>query len=98
MKWWRSLATTWSYHAVIPGASAGAESVAMHLAAYGGRNDDLFVGAMAESIFFPAQPFVEELEYQFGRVASQTGCDKMPRAQQMACLRSTDVPSCRRPT
>ncbi|KXX75229.1 Lipase 1 [Madurella mycetomatis] len=78
-------------HVVIHGASAGAGSVAMHLIAYGGRNDNLFVGGVAESIFFPAQPFVRELEYQFDRVASQIGCDNMVPPQQMACLRSKDV-------
>ncbi|KAK0730694.1 Alpha/Beta hydrolase protein [Lasiosphaeris hirsuta] len=76
---------------VIHGASAGAGSVAMHMVAYGGRNDNLFVGAMAESVFFPAQPFVPELEYQFDRVIRQTGCSKVARPKQIACLRSKDV-------
>ncbi|KAL2257623.1 hypothetical protein VTK26DRAFT_9383 [Humicola hyalothermophila] len=76
---------------VIHGASAGAGSVAMHLVAYGGRNDGLFVGAIAESVFLPAQPFVSELEYQFDRVISQTNCATMAPDQQMACLRSKDV-------
>jgi hypothetical protein len=63
----------------------------MHLVAYGGRNDQLFVGGMAESIFFPAQPFVGELEYQFDRLVNQTGCIEVALAEQMACLRSKDV-------
>jgi acetylcholinesterase len=75
-------------HVVIHGASAGAGSVALHMVAYGGRNDHLFVGAVAESIFFPAQPTVSELEYQFDRVLGQTGCDASPSSQQMSCLRS----------
>ncbi|AEO54340.1 hypothetical protein MYCTH_2296814 [Thermothelomyces thermophilus ATCC 42464] len=78
-------------HVVIHGASAGAGSVAMHLIAYGGRNDNLFIGGMTESLFFPAQPFVHELEYQFDRVVSQTGCDGVAPDRQMACLRSKDV-------
>ncbi|KAK3335513.1 Alpha/Beta hydrolase protein [Cercophora scortea] len=78
-------------HVVIHGASAGAGSVAMHMVAYGGRNDDLFVGAMAESVFFPAQPAVTDLEYQFDRVAQQTGCDSVPRDNQLSCLRGKDV-------
>ncbi|GAB1311304.1 Carboxylic ester hydrolase [Madurella fahalii] len=78
-------------YVVIHGASAGAGSVAMHLIAYGGRNDNLFVAGVAESIFFPAQPFVRELEYQFDRVASQIGCDGIAPVQQMACLRSKDA-------
>ncbi|KAK4035177.1 Alpha/Beta hydrolase protein, partial [Parachaetomium inaequale] len=78
-------------HVVIHGASAGAGSVAMHLVAYGGRNDGLFVGGMSESLFFPAQPLVRELEYQFDRAVSQTGCDGAAQGQQMACLRAKDV-------
>lgn len=78
-------------HVVIHGASAGAGSVAMHLIAYGGRNDNLFIGGMTESLFFPAQPFVHELEYQFDRVVSQSGCEGVPQDQQMACLRSKDA-------
>ncbi|KAK0656136.1 Alpha/Beta hydrolase protein [Cercophora newfieldiana] len=75
-------------HVVIHGASAGAGSVAMHMIAYGGREDKLFVGAAAESIFFPAQPTVPELEYQFDRALNQTGCqDKSPRSEQISCLR-----------
>ncbi|KAK3298999.1 Alpha/Beta hydrolase protein [Chaetomium fimeti] len=78
-------------HVVIHGASAGAGSVATHMVAYGGRNDNLFVGAMSQANFFPAQPFVEELEYQFDRVVSQTGCDKLDPSQQIGCLRGKDV-------
>jgi hypothetical protein len=63
----------------------------MHLVAYGGRNDHLFVGGMAEAIFFPAQPYVSELEYQFDRVVNQTGCGNVSPAQQMACLRRKDT-------
>lgn len=39
---------------IIHGASAGAGSVALHLAAFGGRDDGLFSAAIAESVFFPA--------------------------------------------
>lgn len=63
----------------------------MHLVAHGGRDDNLFVGAMAESVFFPAQPFVPELEYQFDRFAHHTGCDNTSRSDQMACLRSQPI-------
>ncbi|KAK0612995.1 Alpha/Beta hydrolase protein [Bombardia bombarda] len=78
-------------HVVIHGASAGAGSVAMHMVAYGGRDDKLFAGAMAESVFFPGQPFVSELEYQFERVSEQLGCDSVGSDQQMSCLRSKDT-------
>ncbi|TQN74010.1 putative secreted lipase, partial [Colletotrichum shisoi] len=76
-------------HVVIHGLSAGAGSVALHLAAYGGRDDKLFVGAMSESVFFPAQPRVPELEYQFDKTVEKVGCkdDK----DQMGCLRGKDI-------
>lgn len=78
-------------HVVIHGASAGAGSVVMHLLAYGGRNDNLFVGAMSESLFFPAQPYVHELEYQFDRLVQQVGCSSVKPEEQLACLRSQNV-------
>ncbi|KAM7222352.1 Alpha/Beta hydrolase fold [Rhypophila decipiens] len=76
---------------VIHGASAGAGSVAMHMIAYGGRNDNLFAGVMSESVFFPAQRPVAEVEYQFDRVLRYTGCDQVSEQDQLACLRSQDV-------
>ncbi|KAM7185444.1 alpha/beta-hydrolase [Rhypophila sp. PSN 637] len=76
---------------VIHGASAGAGSVAMHMIAYGGRNDNLFAGVMSESVFFPAQRPVAEVEYQFDRVLRYTGCDQVSEEDQLACLRSQDV-------
>ncbi|KAI1083258.1 carboxylesterase [Whalleya microplaca] len=77
-------------HVVIHGGSAGAGSVALHLVAYGGTdNEQLFVGAVGESVFFPAQPFVADLEWQFDRLLAQTSCEGAE--QPMACLRSTDA-------
>lgn len=63
----------------------------MHLLAYGGRNDNLFVGAMSESLFFPAQPYVNELEYQFDRLTQQVSCLSVEPEEQLACLRNQDV-------
>ncbi|KAK1636801.1 Alpha/Beta hydrolase protein [Colletotrichum phormii] len=76
-------------HVVIHGLSAGAGSVALQLAAYGGRDEKLFAGAMSESVFFPAQPRVPELEYQFNQTLDKLGCtdDK----DQMGCLRGKDI-------
>ncbi|KAM9880711.1 secreted lipase-like protein 1 [Verticillium dahliae] len=59
------------------------------LAAYGGRNDNLFVGAMAQSAFFPAQPHVSDLEYQFDRVLDEVGCRSAQ--DKMKCLRGTSM-------
>ncbi|PSR77693.1 acetylcholinesterase [Coniella lustricola] len=76
----------------IHGASAGAGSVALHLTAYGGRNDNLFTAAIAESVFFPAQPFVPQLEYQFDRLSNATGCATASAADdELACLRQLDT-------
>ncbi|QSZ30354.1 hypothetical protein DSL72_004877 [Monilinia vaccinii-corymbosi] len=73
-------------HVVIHGDSAGAGSVALHLTAYGGRNDNLFVGAIGESPFFPTQPAASELEWQFDRFANAAGCGSA--GDPLACLRS----------
>lgn len=58
----------------------------MHLTAFGGRNDNLFSAAIAESVFFPAQPLVPQLEYQFDALTNATGCSAT--ADPLACLRS----------
>lgn len=63
----------------------------MHMIAYGGRNDGLFAGVMSESVFFPAQPRVSEVEYQFDRVLRYTGCDSAAPDKQLSCLRAQDV-------
>jgi acetylcholinesterase len=72
-------------HVVIQGVSAGAGSAALHLIAYGGRDDGLFVGAIAESTFIPAHPPVSELEYQFNRTVEETACRDAD--SKMTCLR-----------
>ncbi|KAI0855794.1 carboxylesterase [Xylaria cubensis] len=75
-------------HVVIHGASAGAGSVALHLVA-NDTQEKLFVGAVGESVFFPAQPFVHELEWQFDLVLRRTGCgnDSAKNDEAMKCLR-----------
>jgi acetylcholinesterase len=72
-------------HIIIQGVSAGAGSVALHLVAYGGRDDGLFQGAIGDSVFFPAQPRVSELEWQFDRLLNETGCSSA--SEPMTCLR-----------
>ncbi|KAE9363534.1 alpha/beta-hydrolase [Stipitochalara longipes BDJ] len=76
-------------HVVIHGASAGAGSVALHLTAYGGRDDGLFVGGIGESVFFPTQPLVAQLEWQFQRYVNGTGCSGA--TDELQCLRSKDT-------
>lgn len=74
---------------MIHGVSAGAGSVAMQLLAYGGRDDSLFVGAVADATFFPPQPRLEDAEIIFDRVIEQLGCHKDD--DPMACLRNQDT-------
>ncbi|KAK9773732.1 putative Carboxylic ester hydrolase [Seiridium cardinale] len=76
-------------HVVINGVSAGAGSVAHHLTAYGGADENLFHGAIAESVFIPAQPQVSELEWQLDRLLSQLGCNDVD--DPMSCLRGNNV-------
>ncbi|KUJ24640.1 alpha/beta-hydrolase [Mollisia scopiformis] len=76
-------------HVAIHGDSAGAGSVAMHLVAYGGRDDHLFAGGVGESVFFPTQRKVSELEFQFKNFLKDTGCASA--SDSMACLRSKDL-------
>jgi acetylcholinesterase len=49
----------------------------------------LFVGAIGESVFFPAQPQVSELEWQFERYLNDTNC--ADSADGLSCLRSQDT-------
>jgi acetylcholinesterase len=74
---------------VIHGASAGAGSIALHLTAYGGRNDNLFGGAIGESLFCPRHPKVADLEFQFDRFANDSGCANSEN--QISCLRALDT-------
>lgn len=76
-------------HVVIHGDSAGAGSVAYHLSAYGGRNTDLFIGAVAESPFWPTQRTVAQMEFQYDRFVKDVSCDNSK--DPLACLRSVDV-------
>ncbi|KAJ5101233.1 hypothetical protein NUU61_003455 [Penicillium alfredii] len=76
-------------HVVIHGDSAGAGSVAHHLTAYGGQNTTLFVGAVAESSFWPTLRTVAEMEFQYERFARDVGCHSADDV--LACLRATDI-------
>lgn len=71
---------------VIHGVSAGAGSAAVHLTAYGGRDDHLFNSVATEAVFWPAQPRVEDLDWQFNRTLKRVGCEDAE--EPMTCLRS----------
>ncbi|KAI3392679.1 hypothetical protein diail_5319 [Diaporthe ilicicola] len=74
-------------HVVLGGDSAGAASVSLHLAAFGGRDDGLFHAAAAESVSFATVLTVEESQYQYENLALRLGCVGSYNAS-LACLRS----------
>ncbi|KAI1000505.1 hypothetical protein K3495_g7690 [Podosphaera aphanis] len=74
-------------HVVIHGDSAGAGSVALHLVAYNGRNESLFQSAIMESVFFPTQRTVSDLEYQYDAFVTLANCSSSN--DTLTCLRNT---------
>ena len=59
------------------------------MAAYGGRDDKLFIGAIPESPFFPTHRTVAQMEFQYTRFLRDIGCDKA--RDGLACARATDI-------
>ena len=76
-------------HVVIGGASAGAGSVTLQLAAYNGRNDNLFQGSIAESQSFGALRTVDESQYQYDALVKRTNCARSK--DTLSCLRALDI-------
>ncbi|KAI0409265.1 vacuolar triacylglycerol lipase [Xylaria palmicola] len=72
-------------HVVLGGDSAGAASISLQMAAYGGEDTDLFHAAAAESVSFATVLTVEESQYQYDNFAIAAGC---AGADSLACLRS----------
>lgn len=72
-------------HVVIGGDSAGAASVSLQMTAFGGRNDNLFHGAAAESVSFATILTPSESQYQYDALSKSVGCD---HDQSLVCLRS----------
>ncbi|KAK5203970.1 hypothetical protein LTR41_010427 [Exophiala xenobiotica] len=78
-------------HVVLGGDSAGAASIALHLTAYGGRNDGLFVGAAAESVSFATTLTVEESQYQYDDLAVRLGClNRSSSTSEAKCASTTE--------
>ncbi|KAK8016191.1 Alpha/Beta hydrolase protein [Apiospora rasikravindrae] len=78
-------------HVVLGGASAGAASISLQLAAYGGTDYGLFHGAAAESISFATVLTVEQSQYQYDDFTHRLGCahgHKSNFTSSLACLRS----------
>lgn len=80
-------------HVVIGGASAGAASVTLQLAAYGGRDDGLFHGTAAESQSFAALRTVSESQYQYDELVDRTECSSQHTGKNdtLSCLRGLDI-------
>lgn len=72
-------------HVTLGGASAGGGSVVLQLTAFGGRDDQLFQAAAAESAAFPPLRDVENSQWQYETLLNQTACS------DLACLTSLDT-------
>lgn len=73
-------------HVVIGGDSAGGASVALHLTAYGGRDDGYFIGSAAESQSFANIFNVEESEFMYTNLLVRTECVKESQEESFKCL------------
>ncbi|KAG9246524.1 Alpha/Beta hydrolase protein [Calycina marina] len=74
------------------GESAGAASVNLHLAAYGGRDDGLFQAVVGHSNSFGYQLTVDESQYQFDALVARAKCDQGDKAKdKLKCLRDMSV-------
>lgn len=60
-----------------------------HLVAYGGRDDHLFIGGVAEGPYVPYQPHYAALEWQYERFINDTGC--VNSTDSLSCLRATPL-------
>ena len=82
-------------HVVLGGESAGAGSVTLQLAAYGGQDDGLFHATVAESQSFGALRSVAESQYQYDELINRTHCTPQETGNNdtLACLRSLNETS-----
>lgn len=80
-------------HVVLGGTSAGAGSVTLQLVAYGGRQDNLFHGSIAESQSFGALRTVSESQYQYDELVTRTKCDQATtdNSDTLSCLRRLNI-------
>ncbi|KAF8525551.1 alpha/beta-hydrolase [Hysterangium stoloniferum] len=79
----------------ISGQSAGANSVELHLVAYGGggnkRSPPLFSGAIAQSVSRTPMPAVEDQMPLFEYLLQNTSCALPTAVEQLSCLRKASV-------
>ncbi|KAJ6473312.1 Alpha/Beta hydrolase protein [Mycena vulgaris] len=73
----------------INGESAGGSSVELHLVA--NTVENLFQGAIAQSVYRTPLPTPEQLIPQFQLFASTAGCGTGPVTSQLTCLRAASV-------
>ncbi|KAH6976885.1 Alpha/Beta hydrolase protein [Ilyonectria destructans] len=81
----------------IAGESAGASSVGQHLIAYGGRDEGLFSGAIAQSgcpLSSSSYRNATETEAYSNKVLEETGCTEAK--DQLSCLRAVPAEALRR--
>ncbi|KAK4658946.1 hypothetical protein QC762_106000 [Podospora pseudocomata] len=74
-------------HVVLGGASAGATSIAWHLTAYGGRDQDLFHAGAGESAAWGHVITAKEARYQFQDLVVRIGCVSNSSEATLTCLR-----------
>lgn len=74
-------------HVVLGGASAGASSIAWHLTAYGGRDQDLFHAGAGESAAWGHVITAKEARYQFQDLVVRIGCVSNSSEAVLTCLR-----------
>jgi len=76
-------------HVVLAGASGGAGSVVNLLASYGGRNDNLFQGAVMQSQSLQAVRNVADSQFQYDYIVGNTTCANSK--DTLSCLRKLSV-------
>ena len=76
-------------HVVLAGDSAGAESITLHLTAFGGAPTDLFHGVIGESQSFPPMFNVSESQFMYDALVERVGCSNS--TDSLACLRAVDI-------
>jgi len=70
-------------HCTLGGCSAGASSVVLQLTAYGGKDENLFHAAVAESQAFPPIRDVAEMQWTYDALLQKTGCKDLVCMQQL---------------
>lgn len=81
-------------HVTIWGQSAGASSVGIHLTAYNGRDDQLFVGAISESgtaAKVAAYPTVESWQPVYDALVAAVGCNTSDSLQCLRTIPTTEL-------